>query len=80
LKETKKCYDSRQLNTGHLPKDRVELEGYAGARSISMTSEGGRNDRNKYQYGLLEKIVSPDNLREAFRRVKATEEATESTR
>jgi RNA-directed DNA polymerase len=71
LKETKKCYDSRQLNTGHLPKDRVELEGYAGARSISMTSEGGRNDRNKYQYGLLEKIVSSDNLREAYRRVKS---------
>lgn len=71
MKETKKCYDSRQLNTGHLPKDRVEPEGNAGARSISMTSESGRNDRTKYQYRLLEKIVSPDNLNEAFRRVKS---------
>jgi len=70
LKETKICYDSRQLNTGHLQKDRVEPEEYAGARSTSLTSEGGRNDRNKYQYRLLEEIVSPHNLNEAYRRVK----------
>jgi group II intron reverse transcriptase/maturase len=71
VKETKKCYDSRQLNTGHLQKDRVEPEGNAGALSTSLTSERGRNDRNKYRYGLLEEIVSPHNLNEAYRRVKS---------
>lgn len=71
MKETKKCYDSRQLNTGHLQKDRVEPEGNAGALSTSLTSERGRNDRNKYRYGLLEEIVSPHNLNEAYRRVKS---------
>lgn len=71
MKGTKKCYDSRQLNTGHLQKDRVEPEGYAGARSISLTSERGGNDRSKYQYGLLEQIVSWDNLKRAQERVES---------
>jgi group II intron reverse transcriptase/maturase len=70
MKETKKCKESRQLNIGHLPMDRVELEGYVGARSISMTSENGQNDQSKYQYELLERIISNDNLNEAYKRVK----------
>jgi len=48
----------------------VELEGYVGALSISMTSENGQNDQSKCQYELLEKIVSKDNLNEAYKRVK----------
>lgn len=70
MKETKKCNESRQLNIGHLPMDRVELEGYVGALSISMTSENGQNDQSKYQYELLERIISNDNLNEAYKRVK----------
>ena len=70
MKETKKCDDSRQQNIGHLPKDRVELEGYVGAPSISMTSEKKQNADSKYQYELLEKIISNDNLNEAFKKVK----------
>lgn len=70
MKETKKCDDSRQLNIGHLQKDRVELEGYVEALSISMTSENGQDGQSKYQYELLEKIISNDNLNEAFKRVK----------
>jgi retron-type reverse transcriptase len=50
--------------------DRVEPEGYVGAMSISMTSENGQNDRSKCQYGLLEKVISNDNLNEAYRKVK----------
>ncbi len=50
--------------------DRVELEGYVGAQSISMTSENGQNDQSKYQYELLERIISNDNLNEAYKRVK----------
>lgn len=72
MKETKKCDESRQLNTksGHLQKDRVELERYAEAPSISMTSENRQNTRSEYHYGLLEKIISNENLNEAFKRVK----------
>ncbi|WP_066717048.1 hypothetical protein [Clostridium sp. Marseille-P299] len=53
MKETKKCNESRQLNkqTGHLQKDRVELESYAKAPSISMTSEDGQNAQSEYHYG-----------------------------
>lgn len=70
MKETKKCDESRQLKIGHLQKDRVELEGYVGALSISMTSEDGQDDQSKCQYELLEEIISNDNLNEAFKRVK----------
>jgi RNA-directed DNA polymerase len=70
LNETKKCDESRQLNIGHPPMDRVELESYVGALSISMTSENGRNDQSKYHEELLEKIISKDNLNEAYKRVK----------
>lgn len=80
MKETKKCNESRQLNIGHPPMDRVELEGYVGALSISMTSENGQNDQSNYQYELLEKIISNDNLNEAYKRVKKTKEAMESIR
>ena len=72
MKETKKCDESRQLNiqTGHLQKDRVELESYAKAPSISVTSDNRQNARREYHYGLLEKIISNENLNEAFKRVK----------
>jgi hypothetical protein len=70
LKETKKCDESRQLNIGHLLRDRVELKGNVGAPSISMTSENEQNDQSKCQYELLEKIISNDNLNEAYKRVK----------
>lgn len=70
MKETKKCDESRQLNIGHLPIDRVELKGDVGAPSISMTSENRQNDQSKCQYELLERIISKDNLNEAYKRVK----------
>ena len=71
MKETMKCNESRQLhNEGRLPIDRVELEGYVGAQSISMTSENRQNDQSKYQDRLLEKIIHKDNLNNAYKRVK----------
>lgn len=72
MKETKKCDESRQLNrqTGRLHKDRVELESYAKAPSISMTSDNRQNARRECHYGLLEKIISNENLNEAYKRVK----------
>ena len=41
-----------------------------GARSISSTSEEGRNGGNEYSSGLLEKILHRDNMNNAYRRVK----------
>ncbi len=58
------------VHLGHPPMDRVELEGYVGALSISMTSENRQNDQSKCQYELLERIISNDNLNEAYKRVK----------
>ena len=51
-------------------EDKVELESYAKAPSISMTSDNRQNARSEYYYGLLEKIISNENLNEAFKRVK----------
>ena len=72
MNTTKKCDNSRQLHIeGYLQKDRVELEEYVGAPSISLTIEKQQNAENKYTNGLFERIIDRDNLNEAFKRVKA---------
>jgi len=72
LKNTKKCDESRQLHIeGYLRKDRVELEEYVGAPSISLTLEKRQDAEIKYSNGLLEKIIDRNNLNQAFKRVKA---------
>jgi group II intron reverse transcriptase/maturase len=49
----------------------VELEGYVGAPSISLTLEKQQNAKNKYTDGLLERIIDRNNLNEAFKRVRS---------
>jgi len=73
LNNTKKCDDSRQLHNdeGHLQKNRVELEKYIGAPSISLTLEKEQDAESKYTNGLLEEIISNENLNQAYKRVKA---------
>ncbi|EJO5349586.1 group II intron reverse transcriptase/maturase [Clostridium botulinum] len=72
MKNTKKCDESRQLHIeGYLRKDRVELEEYVGAPSISLTLDKKQNAEIKYANGLLEKIIDRNNLNQAFKRVKA---------
>ncbi|HBA05022.1 MAG TPA: group II intron reverse transcriptase/maturase, partial [Clostridium sp.] len=72
MKNTKKCDESRQLHReGYLQKDRVELEEYVGAPSISLTLEKRQDAEIKYSNGLLEKIIDRNNLNQAFKRVKA---------
>jgi len=72
LKNTKKCDNSRQLhNEGYLQKDRVELEEYVGAPSISLTIEKQQNAENKYTKGLFERIIDRNNLNQAFKKVRA---------
>ena len=71
MQDTKKCDESRQLQyEGYLQEVRVEPGDNAGARSISSTSEKGRNGGNEYSSGLLEKILHRDNMNQAYRRVK----------
>ncbi|GCD13287.1 group II intron reverse transcriptase/maturase [Clostridium tagluense] len=72
MKNTKKCDKSRQLhNEGYLQKDRVELEEYVGAPSISLTIEKRQNAENKYTNGLFERIIDRNNLNQAFKKVRA---------
>ena len=72
MKNTKKCDKIRQLHIeGYLRKDRVELQEYVGAPSISLTLEKEQNAEIKYANGLLEKIIDRNNLNQAFKRVKA---------
>jgi RNA-directed DNA polymerase len=72
LKNTKKCDNSRQLHIeGYLQKDRVELEEYVGAPSISLTLEKKKNAKSKYDNELLERIIDRDNLNQAFKKVRA---------
>lgn len=72
MKNTKKCDNSRQLhNEGYLQKDRVELEEYVGAPSISLTIEKRQDTENKYTNGLFDRIIDRNNLNQAFKKVRA---------
>ena len=66
-------YDkSRQLHKeGYLQKNRVELKGIVEVQSISSMSKEGRNSVNEYGSDLLERILSKDNMNNAYKRVKA---------
>ena len=72
MKDTKKYDKSRQLHKeGYLQKNRVELKGIVEVQSISSMSKEGRNSVNEYGSDLLERILSKDNMNNAYKRVKA---------
>jgi RNA-directed DNA polymerase len=72
LKDTRRCVENRQLHKeGDLQENRVELEGNVGVLSISSTSEKEANDGKGYAMGLLEKILAPDNMNRAFKKVRS---------
>ena len=72
MKNTRECEESRQLpKEGYLLENRVELESRAGVRSISSTLEEDENGGNEYASGMLEKILGPDNMNLAYKRVRA---------
>lgn len=72
MKDTRRCVENRQLHKeGYLQENRVELEGNAGVLSISSTSEKEANDGKEYAMGLLEKILAPDNMNRAFKKVRS---------
>lgn len=72
MKDTLRCAESRQLHKeDSLQEIRVELRDNVGVRSISSTSEEGRNDVSEYASKLLERILEPSNMNFAYKRVKA---------
>ncbi|WP_419879507.1 group II intron reverse transcriptase/maturase [Brevibacillus centrosporus] len=56
---------------GSTQKDSAEHEGYAGVHSPVRIAENNNTNASEPREGLLEKIVSRDNLNQAFKRVKA---------
>lgn len=58
-------------NEGFLPKVGVETRGKAEALSKSAASERRKNGIQRVEEGLLERIVSRDNLNQAYQKVKA---------
>ncbi len=72
MKDTEKYDESRQLHKGgYLHKDRVEPESSAGAPSASSMSENKENNVSEYSQRLLEKILEPENLNLAYKKVRA---------
>ena len=72
MKDTKKYNKSRQLHKeDYLYENRVELKTNIEVPSISFMSKEGRNDVNEYSSDLLERILSKDNMNNAYKRVKA---------
>jgi len=54
-----------------LQKSRAEPEGYAGGQTFMRITENNLTDTDRPKYGLLEQILSPANLNQAFKRVRS---------
>jgi len=52
-------------------KDRAEPEGYVGGQAFMWITENNITNVDKPQHGILEQILSPENLNKAYRRVKS---------
>lgn len=69
--ETGAEYSQIPAEGSSMQKNSAEHEGYAGAYSPVRIPENNTANVNESQEDLLEKIVSRNNLNEAFKRVKA---------
>ncbi|MCY9696511.1 group II intron reverse transcriptase/maturase, partial [Paenibacillus alginolyticus] len=56
---------------GSTQKDSAEHNGYAGVHSSVRITENNNTNANESKNGLLEQIVSRENLNQAFKKVKA---------
>lgn len=54
-----------------LQNSRAEPEGYAGGQTYIWITENNLTNTDKPEYGLLEQILSPSNLNQAFKRVRS---------
>lgn len=54
-----------------LQRNRAELEGYAGGQTYIWIAENNITNANQPSNGMLEQILSPSNLNQAYKRVKS---------
>ena len=54
-----------------LQRDRSELEGYAGGQTYIWIAENNITNAHQPSNGMLEQILSPSNLNQAYKRVKS---------
>jgi len=54
-----------------LQNNRAEPESYAGGQTFIRITENNLTDADKPEYGLLEQILSPLNLNQAYKRVRS---------
>ena len=54
-----------------LQNTRAEPEGYAGGQTFIWITENNLTNTDKPEYGLLEHILSPSNLNQAYKRVRS---------
>ena len=54
-----------------LQNSRAEPEGYAGGQTFIWITENNLTNTDKPEYGLLEQLLSPANLNQAFKRVRS---------
>jgi len=62
---------SQLPSEGSTQKDSAEHEGYAGVHNPVRITENNKTNANESEQRLLERIVSRDNLNQAFKKVKA---------
>lgn len=55
----------------YLGKNRAELEGYPGVQTFIGITENNITNSTETEYGLLEQILSPNNLNLAYKQVRA---------
>lgn len=54
-----------------LQRNRAELEGYAGGQTYIWIAENNITNAHQPSNGMLEQILSPSNLNQAYKRVKS---------
>lgn len=54
-----------------LQRDRAELEGYAGGQTYIWIAENNITNADQPSNGMMEQILSPTNLNQAYKRVKS---------
>ena len=64
--QPRSLYRTRRQGT-----ERAEPEGYAGGQTFIWITENNLTNTDKPEYGLLEQILSPTNLNQAFKRVRS---------
>jgi group II intron reverse transcriptase/maturase len=62
---------SQLRGEGSKQKDNAEHEGYAGVHNPERITETGNTNATESKKGLLEEVVSRDNMNQAFKKVKA---------